>query len=165
MIVVLRRLSFWTEIVMALVLIGALVEMQDFRAGARFIPLLFAWITLGLIGLDLLRQLVQARQRDRGTSARPPSTAAPAEALRVIAYVAIFWLFVLMFGFYGGPALLIAAYLLVEANVRWPAALGAAVFGNLAILWGMGSLGVRIWTGAGPELWPGLIGGESWPMF
>lgn len=165
MIVILRRLSFWTEVVLALVLIGALVEMRDFRAGARFIPLLFAWITLGLIGLDLLRQVVQARRGDRQTADRPPSIAAPAEALRVIAYVAVFWWLVLMFGFNGVPAVLIAAYLVVEARVRWPVALGAAAFGNLAILWGMASLGVRIWTGAGPELWPDLIGGESWPMF
>lgn len=169
----LRSLAFWTDIVIAAILVVALFEMRDFGAGARFIPALFAWITLGLVALDILRQVLTQSARARRQNGnpvaklrqRPPAAAPLRDSLRVIAYVAFFWVMVLLFGFNGIPALLIWAYLTVEARVNWHVGLFAAIFGNFGILWGMSLLGVRVWKGAGPEIWPDVIGGATWPLF
>lgn len=165
--------SLWLDVIIAAILLVALWEMRDFNANARFIPTVFAWITLGLIAVDILRQIITSSlpQREKGApeaAAQQYMSTDPthvSDALRVISYVAAFWLLVLLFGFIGVPALLIWTYLMVEARVRWHLGFLAAVLGNAAVLWGMSALGVRIWRGAGPEVLPGIVGGEQWPVF
>jgi hypothetical protein len=167
----LRSPSFITSIVIGAIMIGAILESREFSAAARFVPSLFAWITLGLVIVDLARQLLPvlremgAKERKTQDRGNVPTTAPPESALRVILFVLAFWILVLLFGFYGIPALLIWAYLAIEARIRWYVAIAAAALGNLGILWGMSALGVSIWQGSAPEIWPDMIGGEGWPIF
>ena len=162
----LRSPSFLTSIVIGAIMIGAIVESRDFSAAARFAPALFAWITLGLVIVDLARQALPVLRSARAEeAAATDSEGVPTSALRVVLYVLAFWILVLLFGFYGMPTLLIWAYLTFEARIRWFMAFGAAAIGNLSILWGMSALGVRVWRGSAPEILPDVIGGEPWPMF
>jgi hypothetical protein len=160
--------------VIAVVIVLALIDMQSIPEKARFMPQLVAWATLALVVLPIALHLFPALQRwaafatPRSDDISSQQAEPPGEwprALLVITYILAFWLLVFLFGFYLVPPVAITLYLVTEGKVRIHRAVLAALIATALMLFGMDVLGVGVWTGAGPELIRGYVGGEVMPLF
>ena len=104
-----------------------------------------------------------SRKETRGLDNFPKETPAWSDVLRIISYIAAFWVLVLVLGLFLVPPVLIAAYLIVEARIATVKAI-AVSFAFCGVLFtGLVLLNVDIWLGIAPELVPGFIGGGIMP--
>jgi putative tricarboxylic transport membrane protein len=155
----------------AVFLVGAL----SFPDRVQILPLLTGsgtlLLLLGLVASTLLPRLKHWRgsapQEDSGNDADTPATG-PDEppwpvVLRFAVYIMGFFAAVFMFGFFLVPPFVVALFLIYEADVprRW--AILSAVIASFSLYAGMVLLNVDMWTGALPEIVPGLIGGSIIP--
>lgn len=160
-----------------LVLLYAAFDLPVLLRYAPFIAggLTFACIAVLLIGRfrpDILRWTETALQDMWGDSSRTrqmedlEETPAPwRSVLRVAAYVLGFLIATYLFGFFVVPPVFVALYLVLDAHVRPLRAVAVAVAVCVPAVWTLDALNVFLWTGIGPEILPGYIGGEVPPQF
>ncbi len=83
--------------------------------------------------------------------------------LKSMGYAVGFLLFSFLFGFFVGPPIFLATYLIVEAEVRPLWAILAGVIATAILDTGMMMVHVEVWAGIIPEIFEGYIGGAILP--
>lgn len=162
------------DLILAIVLLVAVWDAWPLPDQARFMPIFIAGVTLVFLAISIVieasptaaRYLSPSTPRSDATSTEQAEQ--PAEwsvALRVIAYVALFWSLIFFFGFYAVPPVLVTLYLIFEGNVGPLVAIPCALLASALTLLGLDMLGVAPWIGAGPELIEDYVGGAVMPLF
>ncbi|MFQ5859035.1 MAG: hypothetical protein ACE5LU_25840 [Anaerolineae bacterium] len=111
-----------------------------------------------------LQDLWGASGRDEGVVNVVAEEAPPWPAvLRSIGYAVGFLLFSFLFGFFVGPPIFLATYLIAEAKVRPLWAILAGVIATAILDTGMMMVHVEVWAGIIPEILEGYLGGAIMP--
>ncbi len=82
---------------------------------------------------------------------------------RVMSWVVIFYVLVFFLGFFLVPPAFVAVFLIMEAEMRPSRAIAASLIASISLYGGMSFLKVELWSGAIPEIIPGLLGGAIIP--
>lgn len=108
-----------------------------------------------------LQDLWGAGGQNEGAAAEkaPPWPA----VLKTMGYAVGFLLFSFLFGFFVGPPIFMATYLIAEAKVRPLWAILAGMIATAILDTGMMMVHVEVWAGIIPEIFEGYIGGSILP--
>lgn len=156
-----------------------LIVARGFPPSLQIATYLAGFTTLGLICLLLagtfypgmlrwaetaLQDLWGSGGTDEGAmeamAEKPPPWPA---VVKSMAYALAFLLLSFLFGFFIGPPVFLATYLIVEAKVRPLYAILAAILATAALNTGMILVHIEVWAGVIPEVIEGYIGGSILP--
>jgi hypothetical protein len=167
----------WT-VLLTLLVVTFLVTAISFPERVRIAPFLAGGATLALLLVLVAAEFIPRLRRwtEDTSGARPRDNQGGADrnivpiewapwpiVLRFAAYIVGFFLFVFLLGFFVVPPVFIALFLINEARVGPKWAILSAMIASFSMYGGMVLLNVDIWTGAIPEIVPGLIGGAIIP--
>ncbi len=111
-----------------------------------------------------LQDLWGAGGQNEGAAGAAAEKAPPWPAvLKSMGYAVGFLLFSFLFGFFVGPPIFLATYLIAEAKVRPLWAILAGVIATAILDTGMMMVHVEVWAGIIPEIFEGYIGGSILP--
>lgn len=176
------RLHFKGSLVCSLLLtlfvVVLLVTAQNYPEDVRLVPfvigiptvVLFVLLLTGEFYPTLMRWMESTLEDLWGGQAKGSGVQAVSQELtswssvsRVIGWAVAFFALVFFLGFFLVPPLFVAAFLVVEAEVRTSRAIVASLVACVALYGGMTFLRVDLWLGAIPEVVPGFLGGSIIP--
>lgn len=171
--------SFVFTLFLGLFVLTCLVYARDFPDSLQIATNLTGYTTLALICVLLvgafhpqilrwtettLQDLWGASGRDEGAVDAAAEEAPPCTAvLKSIGYALGFLLLSFLFGFFVGPPIFLATYLIAEAKVRPLWAILAGIIATAILATGMIMVHVEVWAGIIPEILEGYIGGAIMP--
>jgi len=171
--------AFIFTLLLGVCTLGALLAGRDFPDSLKIATYLAGATTLGLICLLLagafypgmlawaetaLQDLWGGGGGDAGAMESVAEDAPPWPAvIRSIFYALGFLVLSFLLGFFVGPPIFLATYLIVEAKARPVPAILAGVIATAALDTGMIMVHVEVWAGIVPEIVEGYIGGAILP--
>jgi len=170
--------SFVFTLFLGVVLLVGLIVARGFPASLQVATYLAGYTTLALICLLLagtlyprLLKWTETTLQDlwgggsnQGVAETMAEKAPPWPAvLKSMGYALGFLLLSFLVGFFVGPPIFLAAYLILEAKVRPVPAILAGVIATAALDTGMMLVHVEVWAGIIPEIIEDYIGGSILP--
>ncbi len=171
--------SFIFTLFLGLFVLICLIYARDFPDSLQIATNLAGYITLALICVLLagtfhpeilywtetaLQDLWGTGGQNEGAADAAAEKAPPWPAvLKSMGYAVGFLLFSFLFGFFVGPPIFLATYLIAEAKVRPLWAILAGVIATAILDTGMMMVHVEVWAGIIPEIFEGYIGGSILP--
>ena len=168
-----------------ILVIGAVValmlfEAQSLPSNVRMAPNLLGFASMGLILLLVVGEIYPPAMKYMGSpitdlvgakESKDPAwgddevsdRARWIPVLRIMAYVAGFWLLVVFFGLILIPPIFVICFLVFEARVRFKIAVLSSLIACTILITGLLLLNVEMWLGAIPETIPGVLGGSILP--
>ncbi len=171
--------SFRFTLFLGLFVLICLIYARDFPDSLQIATNLAGYTTLALICVLLagtfypeilhwtetaLQDLWGAGGQDKGAADTVAEETPPWPAvLKSMGYAVGFLLFSFLFGFFVGPPIFLATYLIAEANVRPLWAILAGVIATAILDKAMMMVHVEVWAGIIPEIIEGYLGGSILP--
>lgn len=172
------RGSLIFSVMLSLFVVVLLVTALQYLREVRVVPFVIGIPTLFLLFILLigefypsvmqwmestLEDLWGGKTRGSGAGVRSEDMTSWWSILGIVGWAVVFFVLVFFLGFYLVPPLFIAVFLTVEAEVPLHRAILSSLITSAALYGGMALLRVDLWSGAIPEIIPGLLGGAIIP--